>query len=137
MRHHAHADTHLDLQLLEPFLRQLVGLIGASATMTLVDHCGGTLLDIPRQADRNAQLVALIGAEKAAILGRALGPDRRFIPKAGPALRAARNRQILAELQSSSVRQVARRHRLGERMVWYIKSQADADCEHAEPDLFG
>lgn len=126
----------LDLDLLEPLLRQLVDLVGLQATMTLVDHHGGTLLYIARQADQNAHLVDLIGAEKAAILGRALGPDRRFIPKAGAALLAARNRRILAELETQSVREVARRYRLGERMVWYIKAQADGTATGPEPGLF-
>lgn len=126
----------LDIDLLEPLLRQMVDLIGLPATMAIVDTFGGTLLNIPRQADQNATLVGLVGAEKAAILGRELGPDRPLIPKAGAALLAVRNRQILARLQTRSVRQVAREFRLGERQVWYIKSQAGETADDAGPGLF-
>lgn len=126
----------LDVDLLEPLLRQLVDLIGLPATMAIVDAHGGTLLNIPRQADQNATLVGLIGAEKAAILGRELGPDRLLIPKAGAALLALRNRQILAQMQTRSVRQVARDFKLGERQVWYIKSQAGGADDDGSPGLF-
>lgn len=126
----------LDVDLLEPLLRQMVELIGLHSTMAVVQHHGGTLLYIPRQADQNPHLVRLIGAERAAILGRELGPDRRFIPKAGAALLAARNRQILTDLETMSVREVARRYHLGERMVWYIKAQAEGTATGASPGLF-
>lgn len=117
------AAADIDLQLLEPLLRQMVDLIGLPATMAIVEVHGGTLLNIPRQADKNEALVALIGAEKAALLGRELGPDRRLIPKAGPALNALRNRRLLADLRTQSVRQVARAYGLGERRVWQIKAE--------------
>ena len=80
--------------------------------------------------------MALIGPEKAAILGRALGPDRLLIPKAGAALLAVRNRQILQQLRNRSVRQVARDFRLGERQVWNIKRQAGEGADEAHPGLF-
>lgn len=132
--------AELDLDLLEPLLRQLVELIGLPATMRIVEAYGGRLLNIPRKADKNEALVALIGIDKAAILGRALGPDRRLIAKAGAALMAVRDRQILADLQTKSVRQVARAYRLGERRVWQIK-ESHGQCTHstvrtAAPGLF-
>jgi len=126
----------VDVELLEPLLRQLVDLIGLPATMAIVEAHGGTLLNIPRQADQNATLVALVGAEKAAILGRALGPDRLLIPKAAPALLAVRNRQILAQLRTRSVRQVARDFKLGERQVWNIKRQSSEADDSGHPSLF-
>lgn len=126
----------VDVSLLEPLLRQMVGLIGLPATLAIVNRYGGTLLNIPRQADQNAALVALIGAENAAVLGRALGPDRLLIPKALPALTAARNRLIVQRLQTRSVRQVAREFRLGERMVWYIRSGSDVASADDQRQLF-
>lgn len=126
----------VDVSLLEPLLRQMVGLIGLPATLAIVNRYGGTLLNIPRQADANAALVDLIGAENAAVLGRALGPDRLLIPKALPALTAVRNQLIVQQLQTRSVRQVAREFRLGERMIWYIRSWADAAPSKDQPRLF-
>lgn len=126
----------LNVELLEPLLRQLVELIGLPATLAIVERYGGTQLNIPRQADQNAALVALIGADKAAVLGRALGPDRLLIPKALPALTAVRNQVIVRQLQTRSVRQVAREFRLGERMIWYIRSRAEEAGSADQPRLF-
>lgn len=132
MPHH----DDVDVDLLEPLLRQLVDLIGLPATMAIVESHGGTLLSIPRQADQNPTLLALVGPEKAAILGRELGSSRPFIPKAGPALLAVRNRQILKALRTRSVRQVARDFKLGERQVWYIKREAGEPDDNGHPTLF-
>lgn len=131
-----HRDDDLDVALLEPLLRQLVELIGIQATMAIVERCGGTLLNIPRQADQNALLLELVGAERAAILGRALGPDRLLIPKAQPALRDVRDRRVMAALQSRSVRQVAREFGLGERWVWELKRRRGVAEDNPTPDLF-
>ena len=127
----------IDVQLLEPLLQQLVDLIGIEATMRMVEVHGGTLLNVARKASENASLVALIGREKAGILGRAMGPGRYLIPKALPALRAVRDRQIAAQLATMSVRQVARQHRLCERRLWQIKASLGTPVEDPTPDLFG
>lgn len=132
----AHPAADLDVDLLEPLLRQLVDLIGLPATMALVDAFGGTLLNIPRQADQNPTLVTLIGTERAAILGRELGPDRRLIPSAGRALTELRDRRIMVALQTRSVRQVAREFGLGERRVWQIKSERGGTETDPTADLF-
>lgn len=129
----------LDVELLEPVLRQLIDLIGFEATMRLVEHCGGTRVSVPRQADQNARLVGLIGAEKAAVLGRAMSADgieRILVPKATKAMLAARNRRIVGELQVASVAETARRWKLSERSVYYIQAQHDSPAAQPTASLF-
>lgn len=122
----------LDLDLLEPLLRDWVRLIGLPATLAIVQAHGGLLLNIARKADENADLVALIGTEKAAILGREYGGERPLVPKALPALNALRNQRMRADRATKSVRQIAREHRLGERRAWQILGSAP----EATGDLF-
>ena len=123
----------LDTRLLEPLLRDWVKLIGLAATMAIVERHGGLLLNIARKADENAELVALIGRDKAAVLGCHYGGERPLVPKALPALQALRNERMRADRSTKSVRQIAREHRLGERRVWQILGGAE---EASTPDLF-
>lgn len=112
----------IDVSLLEPLLREFVRLIGLEATMAIVEKHGGTLLSIPRKAGANEDLVALIGADKAAILGKEYGGERPLIPKALDALRDMRDRQIREQRERYSMRELARRYRLGERRIRQITS---------------
>lgn len=112
----------LDIGLLEPLLRDWVQLIGLNATLAIVEKHGGTLLNIPEKAEQNADLVALIGAEKAAILGRHYGKERPLVPKALDALRAARDQAIRSQREHKSMRQLAREYGLGERRIRQITS---------------
>lgn len=134
----AQADE-LDVQLLEPLLRQLIGIIGFPSTMTLVEACGGTRLSVTRNAGNSPRLVELIGTEAATALGRAMaqeGVDRILVPKATKAMLAARNRRILAELQTCSVCETARRWRLSERMVYYVQVRHGRVAESPNLPLF-
>ena len=127
------APAAIDVQLLEPLLRQLVELIGLPATMALVEAHGGTRLCIAEKADENAALVALVGPENAALLGRHFGRERPVIPKGEAALRALRNRRIVADLECMSVRQVALKYGLHERRIWQIQ----AECGEAQSSATG
>lgn len=127
----------LDVQLLEPLLRQLIEVVGFEDTMVIVEACGGTRVSV---SEKNAQLVQLIGADKAAKLGRALAQDRIdriLVPKATKAMLAARNRRILTDLQTRSVCETARLWRLSERMVYYIQVRAEAPADDRNLQLFG
>ena len=132
----AGAAPQLDVELLEPLLRQFVELIGIKATMALVEVHGGTRLCIAEAADENAALVALIGADKAAILGRHFGRERPVIPKGEAALRALRNRRIVADLERMSVRQVALRYGLHERRIWQIQAELGSPETASTAGLF-
>lgn len=134
LRHRHH---HLDLQLLEPLLQDWVRLIGITATMALVEHRGGTRLSIARAAAENFDLRQLIGVRHAATLGKHYGNERHYVPKALRALRKVRDQAILIDLQSKSVPQVARLHRVCERTVHYAKAQARQPEAAPMGDLFG
>lgn len=115
----------LDLDLLEPLLRDWVRLIGLEPTMKIAQAYGGTLLYIAQAADENADLVALIGRENAATLGRHYGGERPLVPKALPALRALRDARMRALRGVTSHRQLARQHGIGERRARQILAAAD------------
>lgn len=114
--------SDIDIALLEPLLRHWVQLIGVNATLAIVEKHGGTLLNIPIKAEENADLVALIGVDKAAILGREYGRERPLVPKALDAIRELRDRQIRAQRDQKSMRQLAREWGLGERRIRQITS---------------
>jgi hypothetical protein len=122
----------LDTELLEPLLQDWVQLIGLPDTLALVERYGGTRLPIAIKAEENAELVAIIGAEKAAILGRHYGRERPLVPKALKALRVVRDRAIKADLQTMSVRTVALKYRIGERRAYQLVDQ----LEVRGPSLF-
>lgn len=126
----------LDLSLLEPFLRELVDLVGVVPTMAIVQAYGGTSLFISREPGEDSLLARVVGMQDAAVIGRALGTDRRFVPKASAALRDLRDRQIRHDLMTMSVRQVARKYRLGERWVWVIQAQGERVPDPQSPGLF-
>lgn len=126
----------LNLDLLEPVLRRMVELIGIEATFAVVHAHGGMLLNIAQRADQNAHLVDLVGAENARALGLEWGGQRPFIPKAQAALKHLRNQQITRDLQQLSVREVARRNRLGERRIWQLKNELDLVDDSGNRGLF-
>lgn len=126
----------LSLELLEPVLQRMVQLIGVQATFAVVDAHGGTLLNIPYKAYQNTGLVALIGAENATLLGREFGNERPYIPKAQAAMRQLRDQVIARDLARMSCRQVARAHRLSERMVWKIRNKVGVPYDPDTADLF-
>jgi hypothetical protein len=123
----------LDIDLLEPLLQDFVRLIDLPATLAVVERWGGTRLPIAIKAADNDELVALIGADKAAILGRHYGAERPLIPKALPAMQAVRNRRIRTDLCSLSVRQVAMKYRLGERRLYQLLAEEE---QPSTGDLF-
>lgn len=118
------------LELLEPVLRDFVRLIGWQATMEIVRMHGGTLLYVPRNAEANAALVALIGAQHAATLGAHYGTERPYIPFAMEAMRELRNRAIRARYPTTSIKRLAQEYGLSIRSVFYI---VRGGCEEPDP----
>lgn len=126
----------IDVQLLEPLLRQLVDLIGLGPTMALVDAYGGTRLCVPEKIENNQDLLALLGSETCRLLSRHYRLERLVIPKAEAALRAIRNRRILADLERMSVRQVALKYQLHERRIWQIQAERGGPDSSPNGSLF-
>lgn len=126
----------IDVQLLEPLLRQLVDLIGLGPTMRLVEAYGGTRLCVPEKIENNQDLLALLGSETCRLLSRHYRLERLVIPKAEAALRAIRNRRILADLERMSVRQVALKYQLHERRIWQIQAECGEPESSPNGNLF-
>lgn len=123
----------VDVELLEPLLREFVALIGLSKTMVIVDAWGGQPRYFAATPDPNGELVRLVGLEAAAALGREYPGIRLPIPKAGAALRAVRDRRIRADHAHLSIRQLVEAYGLGERRICEILAASPADLG---PGLF-
>lgn len=125
--------AELDVELLEPLLREFVAVIGLAHTMLIVERWGGLPLYIAANPKPDGELARLVGLEAAAALGRAYPGNRLAIPKAGAALRAIRDRRIRADHAHLSIRQLVEAYRLGERQICKILAAEPAD---AGPGLF-
>lgn len=127
------AQADLDIELLEPLLREFVALIGLAKTMLIVERWGGLPLYVAANPKPDSELACLIGLEAAMILGRAYPGNRLAISKAGAALRALRDRRIRADHAHLSIRQLVETHGLSERRICEILAAEPAD---AGPGLF-
>lgn len=117
----------LDVELLEPLLREFVAHIGLAKTMLIVDRWGGLPIYIAANPDEGTELARLVGLEAAVVLGRAYPGSRLPIPKAGAALRAIRDQRICAEHARLSIRQLVQAYGLSERRICEILAAGPQD----------
>lgn len=115
----------LDTSLLEPVLRKLVREIGLVHTLRLVEHGAGLPLYIPKNPVPGHWLEQLVGMQAARRVAEMFGGESPVLPRALPALRALRDRQMRAVRDSTSVRGLARAHGLGRRRVQQILAGGD------------
>ena len=118
-------DLDIDINILPGILRDLVDLIGLPATMTIVQHKGGTGLWIPAQIETLApdhKLVKAVGMEAAMKLSENYGGEELEIPKAEKAVMALRNKEIREKNQYMSQSQLALEYNLTERQIRTIVS---------------
>lgn len=109
--------------MLPQVLQDFVRLIGLAPTLVIVEQYGGCRLYVPVRPTEDHPLAQLIGFENLCTLSRVYGLESHFdIPKATLATRHLRNEKIRADYASKSVRDLAREHRLTERMIWKILS---------------
>lgn len=128
----------IDVELLEPLLRQWVDAIGLPATLRLVQRYGGVRLYVPRNATADHELAQLVGLAALRRLSELHGGEEHFaVPKAGAALRDVRDRQIRRARARQSVRQIALAFRLTERRVLQICGEAVDNSDDDQPGLFG
>lgn len=121
--------------LLPGILRELVDLIGLTATQQLVERYGGVRLYVPKQFDPDHALVKLIGpAATAKLVGAFGGQDHFDIPKALSATIAVRNAHIRAESKEFSQRALALKYNLTERQIRNILTGTEED--DGQGDLF-
>ncbi len=98
----------LDLDLLQPLLREFVAAIGLQKSLHVVQRCGGARTYFPREPGPAHWLSQLIGHDDARSLGRICGSDPAVVPKAAAAMRELRNRHFMALRDSSSLNKAAR-----------------------------
>lgn len=130
-----HDLAELDVDLLEPLLREFCRLIGLPATLAIVEAWGGLPLYIAELQDPGSQLSKAIGYDQARVLGREFGGERPMIPKAGRALRALRDQRIRREHSTKSIRQLVLDYKLSERRVCEILAAGGRIAQHV-PGLF-
>lgn len=89
-------------------------VIGAYATLLIVDEFGGHALDIPKSVANASDLVAVIGEDAARKFLRVYGGERLYVPLAPEAVKWAKGADILTQVKRGdiSVGVAARRMRM-------------------------
>lgn len=94
----------IDLRDLPQSARDLIALIGLSATARLIEAMPGYPFPVPKGEDNNpegaarfATLVEIVGETAARILVKHFGGDNMYVPSCKEAIRKVRNRQIVAD----------------------------------------
>ena len=127
-------DEDIDVSLLGPLLAEFVKLVGVSATMRIVERFGGTPLYLAAEPPADGQLAKLIGWPDAQRLGREFAGEHPMIPKAYAALKALRNRRLVADRHRGlTLSQLAQRYGLTQRRICQILAADDTP----EPDCNG
>lgn len=131
------AQLHMvDAGDLPPRLAELAQVIGLPATLRLVEARGGTRIYVPEQATDDHWLVPLIGLPALQQLAATHAREYLELDRAAAALRAARDRHIVAQVQAgASTAKIALQCGLTQRQVFNILARADTDTTDT-PDLF-
>jgi hypothetical protein len=83
------AAQRMDIELLEPVLREFIDVASLRATLLIVEAYGGTRLQVPKELDADHPLARLVGLQEARQIARRFGGDRPLVPKALRALNAS------------------------------------------------
>ncbi|WP_424682939.1 hypothetical protein [Frateuria sp. YIM B11624] len=123
---------------LPPRLAALAQVIGLPATLRLVEARGGTRFYVPEQATTDHWLAPLIGPGALALLVQHYGREYLELDRAAAALRAARDRQIVADArEGASTATIALQCGLTQRQVFNILARANVGAPALDqPDLF-
>ncbi len=119
------AIPNVDIDLLEPVLRDFVDVSSLRATLLIVQVYGGTRLPLPREMHAEHPLAKLVGLQEARQIANHFRGNRPLVPKALPALTAIRDRQIKANPEGLTMAELARRHGLGERRIYQIRGEPE------------
>ena len=121
---------------LPPRLAALAALIGLPATLRLVEARGGTRIYVPDEASNDHWLARLIGLPALQHLVAQHARDYLELDRGASALRAVRDRQIVADAQGgASTATLALECGLTQRQVFNILARANGHVDD-EPDLF-
>lgn len=131
----ASVDT-LSMDDLPPRLAALAQRLGLAATLRLVEARGGTRVYVPETVNEEHWLARLLGREAMAALVTLHGREFVDIDRGAGALRAARDRHIVARSRAGqSSMTLALQYHLTQRQVFNILARAPTGND-AQSDLF-
>lgn len=126
MNHHetvpASTSAHaLDPRYLPAVFQPFIRKVGPAPTITLIEHYGGTRVQVPYHADPSHALAQLLGFEAFERLVQEFGGDTIDVPLGTIAKRATRNARIKAGREAGeTTASLARRFHLTERAIRLI-----------------
>ena len=132
----------LTLDDLPESLREVVDLIGLTATLKLVEHFGGAIaVYVPRAIEDDHPLTRAVGLVAARKLSSLYGGDcLRNIPRCARGLRRIRDAEIRRRRSPSgggeSPAQLALAFGLTERQIWTILGEDDDSSSARQAALF-
>lgn len=129
--------TAYDTDLLPASARELAEVIGLAATLTLIEHHGGTRLYVPKRLTPDNDLIETIGASAAGDLVDTYAGDTIDVPRGLRAVRAALYRRIVADYtDGATAAELALRHAKTERWIYAIVARHRAEAAARQQDLF-
>lgn len=127
---------------LPPVMQKVCDVIGWDAALKLINHAGGTVLDLPRRAmTENGNttcpaLCALLGMADYEKLIVEFGGQRLYVAKCDGALRTSRNAEINRRyMAGESASKLALAYKLTERQIWFVLKNP-VTLRTQQPDLF-
>lgn len=129
--------AQVSIELLPASLHDIIEIIDVQPTLLLVQHFGGTYVDVPAVRDCTPEhiLARLIGFDLMLKLAAVWANDRLNIPKAQAALRLIRNQQIHAHAAAGKTqRELCMMYGLTERQINTILNGQPP--EDRQTDLF-
>ena len=130
-------NLHIVEDLLPVSIKDMVGRIGLSSTLTVVERMGGITWRVaeghgPEGAAKRAALADWVGTDIEELLHRHYQNEELYIPRCHAALLALRNQHIHQRVEQglrqgytacALVMDLAREYRLSDRRVWEILKQ--------------
>lgn len=128
----------LNIEDLPESLRDVVELIGLTATLNLVENFGGHIaLSVPREIEPDHPIAIAIGITAARKLSAHYGGDRlRNIPLCVAGLRRIRDAEIRRRAGGETAVALAREFSMTERHVWRILAGVADSVEDQQSSLF-
>jgi hypothetical protein len=115
-------------------LDEVIGIIGITSTLKLVEAFGGTSIRIPSRRNLNESnpLAQVIGMDALLGLITKIGVGiYLYIPRCTSSMRLKRDQQIVALSATLSVEALARKFNLSDRQIWSILKKTPVDDQHA------
>lgn len=107
-------------------IEDVCGVIGFTATVTLIEWYGGCNIYVPGEATESHPLALLVGMPALRALCREYGSETVWVPREASAPKAASKRQVADALRSgSTIPQVAATMGLSERQVQRVRKDLE------------